>query len=79
MSRLAIQLMVVFSFTIANILSFHSSCSGHFEAFSLPDDYNRNVPSKDKIVTVNNVIRINEVLEVCTTEILFEIKIKIQA
>ena len=81
MSTLAIQLLVVFSFCIANTVSFHSSCSGYFEAFSLPEDYNRNVPSKDKtkVVTVNNVIHINEVLEVCKRESLIEIKIIVQA
>ena len=68
MLKLATQLMVVFSFTITNIYSFHSSCNGYFEGFSLPEDYNRNVPSKDKNVTVKNVIHINEVLEVCTIE-----------
>ena len=67
--------MVIFSFTITNIYSFHSSCNGYFEGFSLPEDYNRNVPSKEnKIVTVKNVIHINEVLEVCTTENRIEIE-----
>ena len=66
MKNIAINLYIVFGFRIFETFGLHSTCKEYFEGFSLPDDYNYNVPSKDKNtdVMVNNVIQVNELLEV---------------
>ena len=68
MAKVAIYLIITFGFIISNTLCLHSSCNEYFEGFSLPDDYNRNIP--DKNIVVNNVIHIHEVLEVSRIELL---------